>query len=195
MAKGSVIPYSIEEKAFLSDRRTMPRRALAEAFNKRFGRSVSTANIAAVCKRNGWMTGRSGCFEKGIVPANKGTKGLMKRNKTSFRRGMMPHNTVPVGTEVATKGWVKVKVAEPDVWRNKSELVWQAAGKTLDKGFLLIHIDGDFTNNNLDNLFPIRRADLLQLNRKGFSTAPQEVRMSMIAAARLNTETKRRQRP
>ena len=195
MAKGSVIPYSAQERAFLSAGHAMPRKDLAAAFNARFGRSVSVANIAAVCKRNGWTTGRSGRFEKGIVPANKGTKGLMKANAGSFRRGLVPHNAVPVGTEAVAKGWVKVKVAEPDVWRNKSELVWEAAGRKLEKGFLLIHLDGDFANNALENLYPVRRADLLKLNRRGFSAAPQAVRMSMVAAARLDTETRRRQRP
>lgn len=195
MAKGSVIPYNEQERAFLSANRAMPRKDLAAAFNMRFGRSVSAVNIAAVCKRNGWTTGRSGRFEKGIVPANKGTKGLMKANAGSFRRGLVPHNAVPVGTEAVAKGWVKVKVAEPDVWRNKSELVWEAAGRKLEKGFLLIHLDGDFANNALENLYPVRRADLLKLNCKGFAAAPQEVRMSMVAAARLDTETRRRQRP
>lgn len=195
MAKGTDIPYSAEEREFLSANRTMPRRDLTAAFNGRFGRSVSVNNISAICKRNGWATGRSGRFEKGGIPFNKGTKGLMKSNKTSFRNGQMPHNTVAVGTAVVTKGWVKVKVAEPDVWRNQSELVWEAAGRTLEKDFLLIHLDGDFTNNALENLYPVRRADLLKLNRKGFAAAPHEVRMSMVAAARLDTETRRRQRP
>lgn len=81
------------------------------------------------------------------------------------------------------------------MWRNQSELVWEAAGRTLEKDFLLIHLDGDFTNNALENLYPVRRADLLKLNRKGFSAAPQEVRISMVAAARLDTEARRRQRP
>lgn len=195
MAKGVDIPYSAAEREFLSANRAMPRRELTAAFNGHFGRSVSVNNISAMCKRNGWTTGRSGRFERGGVPFNKGTKGLMKSNKTSFRNGQMPHNTVAVGTAVVTKGWVKVKVAEPDVWRNQSELVWEAAGRTLEKDFLLIHLDGDFTNNALENLYPVRRADLLKLNRKGFSAAPQEVRMSMVAAARLDTETRRRQRP
>ena len=146
MAKGVDIPLQRGRAAFLSAKRAMPRKDLAAAFNARFGRSVSAANIAAVCKRNGWTTGRSGRFEKGIVPANKGTKGLMKANAGSFRRGLVPHNAVPVGTEAVAKGWVKVKVAEPDVWRNKSELVWEAAGRKLEKGFLLIHLDGDFAN-------------------------------------------------
>ena len=67
MAKGVDIPYSAAEREFLSANRAMPRRELTAAFNGRFGRSVSVNNISAMCKRNGWTTGRSGRFA-GVLP-------------------------------------------------------------------------------------------------------------------------------
>lgn len=75
----------------------------------------------------------------------------------------------------------------------KSYLVWEAAGRKLDKGFLLLHVDGDFTNNAIENLIPVRRADLAKLNKRRFAAAPEAVRLSMAAVSRLDTETKRRE--
>lgn len=34
-----------------------------------------------------------GLFKKGVAPWNKGTKGLMRPNKTSFKKGVVPWNT------------------------------------------------------------------------------------------------------
>lgn len=195
MAKGKPISYSEAELSFISANREMPRRELTAAFNERFGRSVMQNNISALCKRKGWMTGRTGFFAKGMVPWNASVAGTgrLKANSGSFKKGHCPKNIRPVGAERTVKGVVWVKVAEPNVWRMKSYLVWEAAGRKLDKGFLLLHVDGDFTNNTLENLMPVRRADLAKLNKRRFATAPEAVRLSMVAVSRLDTETKRRE--
>ena len=72
-------------------------------------------------------------------------------------------------------------------------MVWEAAGRKLDESFLLLHVDGDFTNNAIENLIPVRRADLAKWNKRRFAAAPEAVRLSMVAVSRLDTETKRRE--
>ena len=49
--------------------------------------------------QSGWAKGtkgilkaNSGSFKKGMIPKNKGTKGIMKSNSTSFKKGSVPHN-------------------------------------------------------------------------------------------------------
>lgn len=189
MGKGVAIPYSAAELDFIEKNKTMPRKDLTEMFNRLFERDLNVKHIAALCKRKGWLSGRTGHFEKGQKAWNSGTKGLMKPNSGTFRKGCVPPNTAKVGDEVVTKGWVKVKVAEPNVWRNKSHVVWEENGREpLKKGQHLVHIDGDFTNNAIENLMLIERADLLEINRAKFLQMPQEVRPSMVWLARLNTK-------
>ena len=188
-----VILYSEAERDFLQKNRTLTRQALTEAFNTRFGRNLTKENIAAMCKRNGWLTGRSGHFPKGNVPWTKGTKGMVKPNAGNFKKGMVPHNTVPVGTEVVAKGWVKVKVAEPDVWRNKAHMVWEAHyGTPVPKSKFLLHLDCDFTNNAVENLVLVCRGDLGKLNKKRFRALPLEVRPAVVTLAKIGTAVKER---
>lgn len=189
MVKRVIVPYCEEELAFIKANCKMPRRELTEVFNREFGRQVKVEHIKELCKRKGWATGRTGCFEKGHVPWSKGTKGVLKGNAGCFKKGNRPHNKAAIGDEVMDKGWVRVKVAEPNVWRNKSHLVWEQSGREpLKKGQFLVHIDGDFTNNEIENLMMVTRADLLKINRKKFRELPSEVVPSLVLAARLDTK-------
>ncbi len=182
------IIYSEEEKTFLKANSTLPRKELTAAFNSRFGRDLSVQNIASMCKRNQWFTGRDGRFEKGSRPHNTGTKGFMKANSGSFKKGNRPRNSVPVGTEVVTRGWVKVKVAEPNVWRNKAHIVWeQYHGSPPPRGKFLLHLDCDFTNNAIENLVLVSRADLGKLNKRKFRDTPLELRQSLVLVAKIGT--------
>lgn len=181
------------KRHFLKANRTMTRKDLTAAFNEKFNRSLSVANVAGMCKRNKWHTGRDGRFPKGHVPFAKGTKGVAKPNSGSFKRGHRPKNAVPVGTRVIASGWVKVKVAEPDVWRNESRLVWERHhGEPVPAGMVLLHLDGDFTNNSVENLTLASRAELSAVNQKGFRQMPQEVRPSILAMAKIATAIRRR---
>lgn len=195
MARLRRIEYNEEEKEFLKSNCSMSRQELTDAFNGRFGRNLSKGNISAMCKRNKWLTGRTGMFEKGGMPWNTGLKGKMvtKPNSGNFQKGHRPKNSVPVGTRVITKGWVKVKVAEPNIWRNESRIVWEKHhGTPVPKGKLLIHLDGDFTNNSIDNLALISRKELAKLNKRRFKEALAEVKPSMIALAKLETAIQER---
>lgn len=197
MARLRRIEYSEEEKEFLKSNCSMSRQELTDAFNERFGRNLSKRNISAMCKRNKWLTSRTGKFEKGNMPWNTGLKGkgVIKPNSGNFQKGHRPRNSVPVGTRVIAKGWVKVKVAEPNIWRNESRIVWEKHhGTPVPKDKLLIHLDGDFTNNRIENLILISRKELGKLNKRRFKEALQEVRPSMIALAKLETAVQERSR-
>lgn len=193
MAK--TIPYTKAEKAFLEANCTMTRAELTVAFNTKFNRNLSQQNIAAMCKRNKWLTGRTGQFPKGHIPWTKDNPGVVKPNAGNFKKGSKPHNSVPVGTEVVADGWVKVKVAEPNVWRNKAHLVWEEHhGQPIPEGKLLLHLDGDFTNYAIENLVLVSRAEMGKLNKKKFKETPLEVRPAIVTLACVETAIKERQR-
>ena len=82
---------------------------------------------------------------------------------TEFKKGHRPYNSVPVGSETTAPGYVKIKVAEPNVWRRRSSIVFEEAhGESPPEGWILRHIDGDPMNDALENLEPMPRSQNLQ---------------------------------
>lgn len=96
-------------------------------------------------------------FKKGCVPANKGKKmpkELYERNKKYFfQQGHCPHNYVPVGTEITDyRGYLKVKVADPDVWRFRHRMIWEEANGPVPDGYMIRFKNGNKKDCRLENL-------------------------------------------
>jgi len=72
---------------------------ITELFNKKFNLDVTAEIIKGLLSRKKIKTGTLGFFKKGSVPWNKGKKGYMGANKTSFKKGNIPANWKPVGSE------------------------------------------------------------------------------------------------
>jgi hypothetical protein len=91
-------PWSEEEIAFVEANQTLPRKELHAAVVQRFGRTdLTDDHIKSLCARRGFRTGRTGAFERGAVPVNKGVRcpeGVGGRSeaarKTQFRKGQVP---------------------------------------------------------------------------------------------------------
>lgn len=87
----------------------------------------------------------------------------------------MPHNHVPVGTEVmATQGCMKIKVAEPNVWEWTHRRNWIAAHGPIPKGMALVFKNGDRTNCDVNNLELVTRSELMR--RNSIQRYPTEVK-------------------
>lgn len=87
--------------------------------------------------------------------------GKSRSPETEFQAGGMPPTAVPVGTESdATKGgYVKVKVADPDVWRLRSHIVWEEThGRAIPNGWIIRHLDGNPKNDDPGNLKAMPRS-------------------------------------
>ncbi len=83
---------------------------------------------------------------------------------TEFKPGRLASNRLPVGTEVVAKGYVRVKVAEPNIWRPRGHLVWEAAhGKPFPKGLVLRRKDGDRLNDEPENLVAVSRGQNIRI--------------------------------
>jgi hypothetical protein len=117
--KGHWIKYSGEELDFIKRRSRLMRPELHAQFVKRFRRrDVTVGHLNALCKRMGWLTGRTGQIQKGAVPHNKGKKcapGSGGRHpnarKSQFKKGSLPHNTNYEGHERVSKdGYVEISV-------------------------------------------------------------------------------------
>lgn len=139
---------------------------ILELINNKFEYQFSLSQIKGAIKRYKLNTGRTGRFEKGQVSWNKGTKGLTQANKTSFKKGNIPSNYKPVGSERITKdGYTEIKVKDPNKWRLKQQVVWEEHNGKIPKGSVIIFADGDKSNICVENLILVTRKQLSMLNR------------------------------
>jgi len=98
-------------------------------------------------------------------PATQFRKGVSASPATQFSAGQDAHNHLPVGTvrvrrETHTgldRAWVKT--AEPNVWRKRAVVVWEAAHGPVPRGSVVHHRDRDSLNDDLPNLQAMTRRE------------------------------------
>lgn len=198
--KGDRIAYSLEELAWIKACSDLPRRELHALFVQIFARhDVSQANLSALCKRKGWLTGRTGTFPKGNVPFNAGRKGICApgSEKGWFKKGAIPHTARGVGHESIDPkdGYVWMIVAERNPHTGaatrrvmKHRWLWERANGPVPEGHALKCLDGDKTNCDPANWEAIPRALLPRLNGRfgrGYDEAPPELKPVIMATAKL----------
>ena len=143
---------------------------VAEMLNKKFGLNLITASqVKSYRSRNKLPPcGFTGRFEKGHTSHTKGKKFPGRGSCTSFKTGHTPHNTLPIGTRIKREdGYTYEKIAEPDVWKQVSYLVWEEANGKMPENSIIIFADKNTENIKLDNLILINRSELLVANKKG----------------------------
>ena len=137
-------------------------------FNKKFNLDVTAEKMKSLLSRKKIHTRTKGClYKKGSVPWNKGKKGYMGANKTSFKKGHKPKNWRTVGSErIDTEGYTLIKIAEPKKWALKHRIIWEEFHKKkVPRGSVIIFADGDKTNFNIENLICVSRKELRVLNK------------------------------
>lgn len=194
------INYSEYEEVWIKVRSHLPRRELHRQFCETFDREeVSQANLTALCKRRGWLTGRTGRFEAGSEPANKGKKMPFNPNSaaTRFKKGQRPHTWRGAGHESIDPkdGYVWMIVAETNPYTgaptrrvHKHKWLWEKAHGPVPEGHALKCLDGDKTNCAPPNWEAVPRALLPRLNGRfgrGYDQAPEELRPTIMAVAKL----------
>ena len=147
--------------------------------------------------------GRATRFQVGGVSPNKGRKieewmspeGIVNSSKTRFKKGRPSQNIKPVGSErVNVDGYIEVKIAEPNKWRQKQRVVWEAAHGPVPADSIVSFIDGNKQNCELSNLRVMTRAD--NLRRTSLHNYPDDVRevIHMRAVLRRHINTQKRKR-
>jgi len=198
MPKGICHEYTEEQREFIKQNSLLPRKELTDLFNERFNASLTKSAISAFCKRNGWLTGRTGHFEKGEMPWNTGTKGVIKPNSGCFKSGHVPKNKKPVGHErICSKdGYVLINVAEENPYtgadnryRPKHYIIWEEAYGPVPEGQILRFIDGDKLNCELSNLECVSRTVNLRMNKNGVNELPEELRETGRLISKLEVAT------
>lgn len=206
--------YSPTEMAWLRANHSLPIAEYHRAFANEFERpEITAANLHGLRKRMGWKTGRTGFFEKGQEPANKGKSMPFNANSaaTRFKKGQQPANTKFLGHErIRTDGYVEISIAETNPYTGferryvlKHLHLWEAANGRVPEGHCLKCLDGDKTNTDPANWTAIPRGVLPRLNGgratrvMAYDTAPPDLKPTVLALARLEhraNDVRRRQR-
>ena len=166
---------------------------IADAFNQKYDPPIGVNQIRAYLKNHKIRTGRTGCFEKGHVPANKGTH-IGGWEPTQFKKGNMPANHKPVGTVSVRNNYKKdqkyvyEKVGEPNQWRMKHILEWEKHHGPVPKGKIVIFLDGNVLNTDISNLMLIERKVHVRMNQLGLRCQDPESTRSGAYVAELVTK-------
>lgn len=204
MPKGQANDYTAEELAWIEERKHLPREMLHLGFQIAFDRyEVTKGAICNLCKRKGWLTGRTGRIEKGNVPPNKGKKGFHAPGceKGWFKKGRDPklaRNYQPIGTERVTReGYIERKIHDglplQSRWRAVHLIRWEAENGPLPAGHALKCLNGDKGNTDPSNWKMIPRAMLPRLNGRfgrDYDNAPADLRPTIMAIAELEHQAR-----
>ena len=173
----------------------------ARLFNEKFGTNLTKSKIWNIAQNHGIKCGIPGGqiqkgqrispgteFKKGNIPWSKGRKGLSypEMVKTQFQKGHQPHNYRPIGSEVTSAdGCVWVKIADPNIRREKHRIVWEAHNGPIPKGYVILFADKNKSNCELENLILVSRAEMAVLNRFKLITDNAELTRLGVTIAKL----------
>ena len=159
--------WTDEEKEYLASIvKGSTYKEITKQMNDKFEYNFSEKQIKGAMARYKLPTGTGGYFKKGSTPWNKGLKGYMGANKTSFKKGIVPPQYRPVGSERITRdGYTEIKVKDPNKWELKHRLIYKQHYGDIPKGHNIIFADTDKTNLNIDNLILVSKSEMLILNR------------------------------
>lgn len=187
--------YTDEEKNFL--REFVPghsHKEITEEFNRRFSADITVGQIKGSIKRYNLNTGKTGRFEKGHIPANKGThpKTVGRMGETQFKKGNLPHNTKPIGYERISKdGYIEVKIAmrrsdtgNKNNFVAKHRLIWEKANGPIPDGCRIIFLDGDKRNFEFENLALVTNAENLEMTRSGLRNENVQIAKTGVLLAK-----------
>lgn len=156
--------------------------------NDKFGTKFTERQLKTFRENNHLNSGLTGRFEKGHISANKGKKGWHApgSEKGWFRKGNEPWNKLPVGSEVTdTTGYLRIKVAEPNVWEFKHKMVWEKHHGKVPPGHVLTFLDGNKMNCEIGNLRLISTAENVGLNLLRLRCESAELMETSLAIVKL----------
>lgn len=171
-----------------SNSQGMTAQDLTVQINEVFGTEYKVNQIRSYKKNHKIVSGVDMTFKKGCVSHNKGKIGMRipGSEKGWFKSGAIPHNILMIGTEITTEdGYIKVKVAEPNVWRFKHRLIWEAERGPIDSGYKIIFLDNNKLNTDIENLEIVSNSVMSILNRKNLRFDVPEITSVSVTLAKV----------
>lgn len=178
---------------------------LTKMLNDRFQTDFTRSQIKSYLSNHRLKNGVVKRFEKGHVPMNKGKKMPKKQYEkschTMFKKGSIPANRLPLGTEKERADgyvWVKIQDGKKNKnWKLKHVLIWEKEYGPLQDGEIVIFLDGNTRNFSIENLTTVSKAINVRLNQNHLRYKEKELTKAGIAVAELITaanKAKRRMR-
>ncbi len=159
---------------------------------RRLGLSKSEAFYQSdlSCRLNGTQ-GAARRFTKGLVPWNKGLKGLPSLGRmanTQFKTGNRPENWLPIGSLRTTPdGYQQKKITDtgypPVDWKAVHVLIWEEHHGPVPINQCVCFKDGNKSHIVLENLELITRAE--RMRRNTIHRYPEELKSVIRAVSKL----------
>jgi len=139
----------------------------------------------------GYLGGKATHIQKGTAPPNKGqkmSKDLYEKvAKTMFKKGNKPMNTQPIGTihqrkDTGGKMYLYIKLADSK-WQLLNRYTWEQHNGPIPKGMVVVYKDGNYLNNNIDNLLMITLKE--NMARNTIQRLPKELQQVMRLKCKL----------
>ena len=165
---------------------------ITKKMNDKFEYNFSEEQVKGMMYRNKLTTGTGGYFKKGSTPWNKGLKGYMGANKTSFQKGNIPHGHREIGSErIIRDGYIEIKVAEPNVWDLKHRVIYREHYGEIPDGHNIIFADGNKMNFDIDNLIAVSKSEMLILNNNNLRFEDKELTKVGVNIAKVIDKAKK----
>lgn len=170
--------FTKEMKEFLIENvKGITSQELTDRINEKFNTAFTKEQVRNWKSREKQPSGIEGCgrFKAGHTPHNKGKKApewvkeKIKKTKTMFEKGNVPHQTLPLGTERYDKdGYIEVKVTASlyesagnrgrcstfdTKWIGKHKKIWiDFYGDKIPEKHKIIFLDKNKYNFSIENL-------------------------------------------
>lgn len=176
-------------------------RPVSQVYNKAFAMGLRRpGKLRSKAGKIGSQTEayRAHQFTSGHTPANKGKKMspelYAKCAPTMFKKGNTPKNHREVGSErVGKDGYLWVKVAEPNKWKQKHRAPWEETYGPVGKGYNVQFKDGNRQNITLENLYLISRAQQLKEQNSLMARYPKELQDIIRLRGAVKRQIKRKE--
>lgn len=194
MKKNKIARYTKEQDEFIrANYKGVSSSDLAKIVNEKLKTNYTTKQMQNFKSSRGLASGYNAKFKKGDIPYTAGKKwddfmskeAQEKALETTFKKGSVPHNHRPVGSEniCSQDGYTIVKVKEPNVWKFKHRLLWEKHNGKIKKGHNIIFLNQDRTDIRIENLSMVSYEDAgIMRGWKLFDSDPEITKTGSLVA-------------